>query len=353
MLHKLGIIGFGGMAGNHYKQLSKKNVPVEIKGVYDIDRERMKDAKSKGLHCYKSRRALLKDPEIDVVLIAVPNHLHKKFAIEALKAGKNVLCEKPVTITSRELEQIMAVAEKTGKIFTIDQNRRVNKDYVLLRRQIASGVIGKPYLIESRVEGSRGVPAGWRTDPKQGGGMMLDWGVHLIDQVLYMGDQKVVSVYCKMFSVNYPDVDDNFRLTMTLDDDTCVQIEVSTNNFIKHPRWYVCGTKGTLVINDWDCKGQIVCPLSKEDQWGVEITPDKAGPSKTMAARDPSTVKTIELEMPTDVIDNLDPTYVQLVDALEGKAPLKITAAQALRVVKVMEAAFKSAKTGRCIKTDI
>lgn len=352
-MYKLGIIGFGGMAGNHYKQLSKKNVPVEVKGVYDIKPDRMEDAKSKGLVCYESREALLADPELDIVLIAVPNHLHRDFAIEALKAGKHVLCEKPVTITSSDLEDIMAVAKETGKIFTIDQNRRVNKDFVLMKRTVETGLIGEPYIIESRVEGSRGVPEGWRTDKAQGGGMMLDWGVHLIDQIMYMYPDKVTSVYCQMFSLFYPEVDDNFRLIMTLENGVTAQIEVATNNFVKHPRWYVLGTNGSLQIDDWSGKGVVVQPKTREDTWSVEIAPDKAGPSKTMAARDPSSVMSWDLHAPVDVIDNVEPTYTQMLDAIEGKAPLTITPEQALRVVKVMEAAFESAKLNQVIHTDI
>ena len=112
------------------------------------------------------------------------------------------------------------------------------------------------------------------------------------------------------------------------------------------------GTGGTLVANEWDGTGTVIQPLSREDTWGVEIAQNKVGPSKTMAPRDPSTLRTIELTPPEGIEDNLDPTYRQLVDAIEG-APLKILPEEALRVVRVMEAAFKSAETGTAVKTDI
>ena len=351
--YMLGIIGFGGMAGNHFKQLSKGNTKVSIKGVFDIDSSRLKDAEEKGLVAYKSRRELLDDPEIDIVLVAATNEVHKEIAIDALRSGKHVICEKPVTMTSDELVEIMEVAKETKKVFTVDQNRRVNKDFVLMRRQIESGIIGRPYVIESRVEGSRGVPAGWRTEKEKGGGMMLDWGVHLIDQLMYMTDEKVTEVYCKMFSVNYPEVDDNFRLTMTFESGLTAHIEVSTNNFISHPRWYVLGTEGTLQIDDWACGGKIVKCLDRQDEWATEIKEVKAGPTKTMAPRSPETVETIELSEPTDVVDNLDVVYWQLVDAIEEKAPLTITPEQALRVVKVMEACFESAEKSIVVKCEI
>lgn len=351
--YKLGIIGYGGMAGNHFKQLSNGNTKVTIKGVYDIDNSRLEVAKGQGLVAYNNREELLKDDEIDIVLVAATNEVHKEIAIDALRAGKHVICEKPVTMTSGELLEIMEVAKETGKIFTVDQNRRVNKDFVLMRRSIEKGLIGKPYVIESRVEGSRGIPSGWRTEKEKGGGMMLDWGVHLIDQIMYMVDEKVKDIYCKMYSVNYPDVDDNFRLTMTFESGLTAHIEVSTNNFITHPRWYVLGTEGTLQIDDWSCNGKVVRCIERENEWDAEIKEVKAGPTKTMAPRSPETVETIELCEPTDVIDNLDVVYEQLVDAIEGKAELTIRPEQALRVMKVMEACFESDKKSEVVKVNI
>ena len=351
-IYNVAAIGFGGMAHNHYKQ-SLVLDRIHLKGVFDINPERMEFAKSLGMVAYESREALINDPEVDIVLVAVPNHLHRPFAIEALRAGKAVLCEKPVTIESWELEEVMQVAKETGNVFTVDQNRRVNKDFVAMRRAVEAGLLGDVYVIESRVEGSRGVPAGWRIKKEEGGGMMLDWGVHLIDQIMYMYDAKVTNVFCKMYSVNYPEVDDNFRLTMTLDNGVTAHIEVSTNNFVKHPRWYVLGTEGTLVIDDWDCEGKVVRCKDRQDTWDANIPTSKAGPSKTMAPRSEDTLDITPITAPTDVDDNLNPTYWQLVDKLDGKAELTITAEQALRVVKVMEAAFKSAETGEAIKTDI
>ena len=107
-IYNLGIVGYGGMAGNHKKQLDQGNVPVKLKGVYDIDPSRMEVAKEQGFIAYESREALLNDPEIDIVLVATTNDSHKEISIEALKAGKHVICEKPVTTNAKDLEDIMA-----------------------------------------------------------------------------------------------------------------------------------------------------------------------------------------------------------------------------------------------------
>ncbi|MBO4355366.1 MAG: Gfo/Idh/MocA family oxidoreductase, partial [Clostridia bacterium] len=102
-IYNLGIIGFGGMAGHHYTQLNKGNTRVRIKGVYDINPERLKAAREKGLIAYNSREELLCDKDIDIILVATTNDTHAEISIDALRHGKHVLCEKPVTISSDEL----------------------------------------------------------------------------------------------------------------------------------------------------------------------------------------------------------------------------------------------------------
>ena len=336
----IGIIGFGSMAGYHYACL-KAHEQLVFKGVFDLNPQRMEEAKKLGLLAYASKEALLADAEIDLVLIATTNEVHADLSIEAMQAGKHVLCEKPVTMSVSELEAVMAVAKATGKIFTINQNRRTNKDFVLMKRSVEAGLLGKAYHIESRVEGSRGMPSGWRTLKALGGGMMLDWGVHLIDQLLYMINEPVTNVFCQGLRLVYPEVDDNFRLHLTFESGLTAQIEVATNNYITHPRWYVLGTEGTLQIDDWNCDGKIVRCIEKDSQWQDEIVYTKAGPTKTMAPRRPESTETILLSEPLDVIDHLSVVYENACSAIRGTAPLAITAEQALRVMKVMEEALK------------
>lgn len=350
--HTLGIIGFGGMGRAHFDCL-KNFDRVQVKGVFDLDPAAQQVARDRGLIAYESKEALLADPEIDMVLVSTTNEAHKPLLIEAMRAGKNVISEKPVTISSEELLDVMAVAEETGKVFTIDQNRRTNRDFVLMRRKVEEGAIGKPYVIESRVEGSRGVPRGWRTLKELGGGMMLDWGVHLIDQLMYMIPEKVTEVYCKIYNVKYHEVDDNFHLMMTFESGLTAIVEVGTNHYITHPRWYVMGENGTIQINNWECEGKIVRSKYPEDEWEEDIFMTAAGPTKTMAPRNKDSLEVIELSLPDDVTDNLTVVYNQFADAVEGKAELTITPAQALRVMRVMETAFESAEKGKSIETDI
>ena len=112
----LGIIGFGGMASHHYTKLTEGNTKVSIKGVYDINPERLKVAEEKKLIAYASKEELINDPEIDIVLIATTNETHAELAIEAMQCGKHVICEKPATPTSAELESIIEASKKYNKI---------------------------------------------------------------------------------------------------------------------------------------------------------------------------------------------------------------------------------------------
>ena len=348
----LGIIGFGGMAEYHFKSL-KEYERINIKGVYDINPYKCDFAVEQGLKAYGSKEELFSDPDIDIILVATTNEVHKELLIEAMSAGKHVISEKPVTLSSNELEEVIAASIKYNRVFTVDQNRRTNRDFVLMKRSVEAGLLGDVYAIESRVEGSRGMPTGWRTIKKLGGGMMVDWGVHLIDQIMDMIDQKVINVFCKMYYIEYSEVEDNFRLTLTFESGITAHIEVATNNYITHPRWYVLGKKGTLQIDNWDCDGKIVRCIDKESVWVDEIIYTKAGPTKTMAPRNANSTEEIILSEPLDVVDNLTVVYDGLVDAIEGKAPLKITPQQAMRVIKVMEAAFISNETSTAVHTDI
>jgi len=348
-VYGLGIIGFGGMANHHVANIAI-NDRLKIAGIYDIDTHRQEVALEKGFKVYKSAEELLNDDNVDIVLVATPNNFHKMYSIQALKKGKAVICEKPVTMSSGELAEIMEVAKQENGIFTVHQNRRMDKDYLMVKQAISDGLLGDVFSIESRVQGARGVPEGWRQYKVAGGGMLLDWGVHLIDQIMMMIPEKVVSVYTHMFSIKYPEVDDYFKLLFRFESGKSALIEVGTCNFIALPRWYAAGDTGSLIIKDWNCEGKVIRAKHTEEQWEEEIVYTKAGPTKTMAPRRKDTTEEIELVEPdTDYTK----TYQNLIDRIEGKAEILVKPEEAMRVMKVMEAAFESHETGKAIELNI
>ena len=108
------IIGYGGMGSWHHRNL-KEHVPaIQVKGAWDVREEAREKIREAGLLAYDSLETLLDDPEVSLVTVATPNNFHKDLCIAALRAGKNVICEKPVTLNCSELEEIIAVAKQTG-----------------------------------------------------------------------------------------------------------------------------------------------------------------------------------------------------------------------------------------------
>lgn len=195
MKHRIAIIGLGGMGTWHLNELETMDAP-EVAGIWDIKEERRAYARSRNVFVYDSLDALLADESVDLVLIATPNDLHRPLAIQAMEAGKNVICEKPVTINSADLQTMMEASERTGKFLTVHQNRRWDEDFLTIKEILAEGKLGPVFRIESRVHGAHGIPGDWRQEPEKGGGMILDWGVHLLDQVLLLyPDAKVETVY--------------------------------------------------------------------------------------------------------------------------------------------------------------
>ena len=350
--YQAAIVGYGGMGHWHYEGILKTE-RIRFTGVYDIDEKRMELAKAEGFpKLYDSYEALLADEEIDIVLVATPNNFHHDLVCQALEAGKAVVCEKPVAMSSAELQDMMDVAARTGSLFTVHQNRRADADYLLMREKVESGALGKVFEIESRVTGSRGIPEGWRQYAVAGGGMMLDWGVHLIDQLLTMNKTPVKSIYCDMYHVHYAECDDGFKMIMKFADGVMATVEVGTSHFIEAPRWYVCGDRGALIIPDWSCNGKIVRAAQHEVTWEEEIIYTKAGPTKTMAPRAKDTIEETVIDGEPYVSD-YDIFYRNLAEVLDGTAELRVKPAEAMRGMKVMEAAFASDWTGQTVLCEI
>ncbi len=351
MKHYSAIIGYGGMGDWHYRNITERISELVVKGIYDVREEAKEKAKDNGLYVYETLDELLKDQEIDLVTIAVPNNFHKDLSITCLRHGKNVICEKPVTMNSAELEEIIAVAKETGKLFSIHQNRRWDKDYKIIKNILEEGTIGAPYFIESRVIGSGRALHGWRGHTINGGGMVYDWGVHLFDQLLDLIKSPVVSVTAHLFSIYCQDVDDNFKVMMRFENGVSAVVEIATNCFISQPRWHVSGKDGTVVIENWECDGKIVKLASNEAlKWENDIVYTAAGPTRTMAPRPDSTTKQLPLpEVETSWTDY----YNNIIDVLDNGAELIVKPEQALRVMNLIDLIFASAKSGKPVECNI
>ena len=338
------VIGFGGMGGWHVHNIREKIPEIEVYGAYDVRPEATEAARGEGLRTYASLDELLADDAIDLVTIAVPNNFHKDYSIRALRAGKNVICEKPVTLNASELEEIVKVRDETGKVFSIHQNRRWDRDYRIVKAAKDQGLLGQVYLVKSMVQGSRGAMYGWRSYRENGGGMLLDWGIHLIDQAMQMFPEKVVGVDAHLLSLYTPGVDDNINVRIRFEGGCSYMMEMVTNCLINLPRWHVQGTEGTLQIDDWNCRGRMMkLKPDAEMKWEDDIVYTEAGPTRTMAPRPQYTMN--ELPLP-DVQSDWAEYYKNIVGVIRGTESLLVTPEQALRVMKVVDLMFKAEAEG-------
>lgn len=346
MKKRLCIIGFGGMGnGFHYHQTVDHDL-IELAGIYDIAEAKVAKAQRKGIYTYSSLEEVLKDKTVDLVTIAIPNDAHCDTVIKCLEAGKNVICEKPVALSSAELQKMIDTSKRCGKLFTVHQNRRWDSDFRAIKGIYDSGEIGRVFNIESRVHGSRGIPGDWRRKKAHGGGMLYDWGVHLIDQILQIYKQKIDSVYCRFTYYTKQECDDGFTLDIYFEDGAKAVIELGTYNFIEMPRFYMQGETGTALLPGWDDDVKV---STCREWYEAEVKPIKAGAglTKTMAPRDDYTVDSYEVKQPEcDVYD----FYRNVVDAIDGKAEQLIKHEEVMRVMRVMEAAFESGRTGNVVK---
>ena len=335
-----GLIGFGGMGKWHTEIL--ENVPeIELAGIYDIKEEKRKLAEEAGFHTYETEEAMLADESIDVILVATPNDTHRPIALRAMEAGKNVIVEKPATLSLKELTELEDMAGKTGQFLTVHQNRRWDEDLLTVREILKDQTMGEIFRIESRVHGSRGIPGDWRKEKAHGGGMVLDWGVHLFDQIFRLtGERRLKTVYATLTNVTNQEVDAGFTAVLRFEGGLEVLVEVGTNNFISLPRWYVLGENGSAVVEDWDLSGKIVKAFSEEEK---EIVPVRtaAGLTKTMAPRREDTIRVEELpRVPGDIADFHRNVAAVL---LRGEEPA-VKLPEVKRVMRLMETVFESAE---------
>ena len=176
--------------------------------------------------------------------------------------------------------------------------------------------------------------------------MLYDWGVHLIDQALFMNGYDVDRVFCTLDFLTGCEVDDGCYIDIFLKSGVRCRVEVSTYNFIQLPLMYARFTEGTAKVENWGSDVEIVhC-----NEWrDGEIKPVKtaSGLSKTMAPRSERTIEKIFI--PKDSVDVHD-YYRNFCDAVDHKAKQAVTHDQMRIVMKVIEAAFRSAETGEVVK---
>ncbi|MCK5805128.1 MAG: Gfo/Idh/MocA family oxidoreductase [Lentisphaeria bacterium] len=189
---RVGIIG-AGTIGSVHADAYKKVADADLVALCDILPDRLKEKAERHdiALTYENYKDLLANPDIDCISVCVPNNMHAPIAIDALKAGKNVMLEKPMAMNPAEGEAICAARDISGKTLQMGMVRRQSPDAEVVRELIQSGKLGDIYQIRIRLIRRRGIPGmgGWfTTKAESGGGGLIDIGVHFFDLAMWATD---------------------------------------------------------------------------------------------------------------------------------------------------------------------
>lgn len=194
----VGVIGYGGafnMGKAHLSQMAQAG--MKPKAVAEIDPARLAVAETDfpGIETYASADAMLAASDVQLIAIITPHNTHAELATKCLKAGRHVVCEKPLAITTAECDAMIAAAKEAGVVLSTYHNRHWDGCILRAVEQIRAGrVIGDIVRIEAHMGGYAKPGDWWRTSKSISGGILYDWGVHLLEYSLQLLDGDMVEV---------------------------------------------------------------------------------------------------------------------------------------------------------------
>ena len=205
MMKTIAVIGCGRISLAHLPALSEME-DVRIKYGCDILIEKAKEKQAKFPkieNVIEDYKVALNDPEVDAVFVLTPNYAHYTITMDALKAGKHVFCEKPITINYALSKEMADQANKVGKLLNIGVCNRYHKSVEMLEQLVKEGRFGNIYHVYCSFRAFRSIPGlggAFTTKSQSGGGVLIDWGVHFLDLILYiLGGAKLKNVTCDTY----------------------------------------------------------------------------------------------------------------------------------------------------------
>lgn len=337
---KVGVIGCGKIAQVRHIPEYHRNPRVELGGFYDLNKERTDELQKQfGGRAYDRYQDMLNDPEIDAVSICSSNDSHASIAIEALRAGKQVLCEKPMAVTLEECEDMVRVSKETGNYLMIGHNQRLAKAHARAKQLLEEGIIGD--IVSFRTTFGHGGPETWSIDPGQNVwffdkkkaslGAMGDLGIHKTDLIQFLTGQTVSKVTAKVTTLDKRDgdggligVDDNAICIYTMKNGIVGTMTASWTFYGEEDNSTILyGTKGIMRIYD-DPAYSIKVTLQNGEAIYYNI----------------DQIQTNDNQTASGVID-------LFVDCLVKKVPPAISGEEALAAMKAVFAAVESSKSGK------
>lgn len=359
---KFGIIGCGGIAnGKHFPALAKLSDKVEIVAFCDTVIERAeKAAKEYGTAdalVTEDYKALLAREDIDVIHVLTPNISHSYITVDALEAGKHVMCEKPMAINYAEAKEMLDAAQRTGKKLTIGYQNRFRTDSLATYDACSKGELGDIYFAKAHAIRRKGVPT-WGVFPdksKQGGGPLIDIGTHALDLTLwYMNNYKPKSV----LGSTYQKLKDNPMANMfgPWNPDT-FETEDSAFGLIKMENGATIFLEAAWALNMINPKEAQVTLCGTEG--GAEMF-GKAFIDQGYVVFNKAAHNQLEQTQPSDAggvfgfegatLEQRDAEAKQWVDAILNDTDPMVKPEQAIVVTQILEAIYKSAETGQVVE---
>ena len=331
----VGLVGYGSMgAGTHcdYYQRSDK---FDLVAVCDVTPERLELAREKyGVRTYSDYAQFLADPEFDLILIATPSNSHAQMAVQALEAGKQVVVEKPMCLTTAEADQMIEAAQKSHRLLSVFQNRRWDSGYLTARQVVDDGVLGDLYMIKniglgySALMQRYGVPefrSHWRSEKAYGGGALYDFGPHHIDQIMLLADSPVVDVYGHLQSRLWSkEVDDGYLAILRFQNGIMAQAEMSMFSLASFGGFVIVGSQGAY-------KDGMITVYGEQGRTVLEGEEKKEYPA-------------------TEVAGDWDQYYDNLYEVLTKGAELAVKPEQVREQIRVLEAVKQSSETGQVVR---
>jgi scyllo-inositol 2-dehydrogenase (NADP+) len=255
---KWGIIGYGGAfnMGKHHASGINSCDGMKVTAVCDLDPARIKQAVEDfpGIETYTDYKEMLKCKNVDNVVVILPHNLHHSATMDCLKAGKGVVLEKPMCITTEQATEMIETAKKKKLLLTVYHNRRHDGDFMAIRDFVEKGIIGEVFRVEAYM-GGYGAPrkTWWRSNKEVSGGAFYDWGAHVCDWVLnILKGRKIKNVTGFFQKRVWMDVtnEDETQAIIRFDNDVVADICISSIAKVGKPKWRILGTKGALVHAD-------------------------------------------------------------------------------------------------------
>lgn len=346
---KVGIVGYGFAGSYTYMEMGHFPKDIRVTAVCDINSAALEKV-PEGVERYSDLDSMLWKADIDTVVVSCNNNQHFRVVTAAARAGKHIWCEKPAAMSVEEYDRMLQVVEENGVSFTVHQQRRYDRDFSSVREVLKKKLVGDVYTVQSSLYGYNGNMHDWHVYKAEGGGMMYDWGVHLLDQILYLIPGKVKTVYAQMRNVINTEVDDFFKIQLLFESGISAEVELGTyflsdksNWFTRH--WFVGGNRGSMYADGFDPVGKIVTTKHLLENVKDKTLGDE-GPTRSFGTPEEGLITVSD-------IPHIDTTYYDYIqnyiDTRNGKCHFLVRKDEVRRVLLLMEAVRKSSELGRSV----